>query len=71
MPDQLGQVKAGFLADMILIDGDPLEDITVLQDRSRIVGIMKDGAFHKDPGDGTEARPRELSETHRGTPIPA
>jgi imidazolonepropionase-like amidohydrolase len=47
MPDELGQVKAGFLADMILIDGDPLEAITILQDRERIVGIMKDGVSHK------------------------
>ena len=71
MPDDLGQVKAGFYADMILIDGDPLEDITILQDQSKIVGIMKNGVFHKDPGSGQSARPAELSETHRGTPIPA
>jgi hypothetical protein len=32
---------------------------------------MKDGAFHKDPGDGTEARARDLDEIHRGTSIPA
>jgi hypothetical protein len=30
---------------------------------------MKDGAYHKDPGTGTEAR--ELDEIHRGIPIPA
>ena len=71
MPDELGQVKPGFLADMILIDGDPLQDITILQDQNRIVGIMKDGVFHKDPGTGTEARARDLDEIHRGTPIPA
>ncbi|MDH6286237.1 nucleotidyl transferase AbiEii/AbiGii toxin family protein [Rhodococcus opacus] len=71
MPDDLGQVKAGFYADMILIDGDPLEDINILQDQSKIVGIMKNGVFHKDPGSGQSARPAELSETHRGTPIPA
>jgi imidazolonepropionase-like amidohydrolase len=47
MPDELGQVTAGFLADMILIDGDPLEAITILQYRERIVGIMKDGVSHK------------------------
>ncbi|WP_040830221.1 metal-dependent hydrolase family protein [Nocardia jiangxiensis] len=57
-PDELGQIKPGFLADMILVDGDPLTDITVLQDSDRIVAIMKDGVFHKDPGDGAEAHPR-------------
>jgi imidazolonepropionase-like amidohydrolase len=71
MPDELGQVKAGFLADIILIDGDPLQDITILQDQSRIVGIMKNGVFHKDPGDGTHSRARDLDEIHRGTPVPA
>ncbi len=49
MPDELGQIKPGFYADLILVDGDPLKDITVLQNRDRIVGIMKGGAFHKDP----------------------
>lgn len=48
-PDELGRVAEGFLADLLLVDGDPLDDITVLQDQSRIVGILKDGAFHKDP----------------------
>ena len=59
------------LADKILIDGDPLRGITILPDQSRIVGIMKDGIFHKDPGDGTQSRARNLDEIHRGTPIPA
>ena len=31
------------------MDGDPLSDIAVLQDSSKIVGIMKGGCFHKDP----------------------
>ncbi|MCX6471919.1 MAG: amidohydrolase family protein [Corynebacteriales bacterium] len=71
LPDELGQVKAGFFADLILIDGDPIADITVLQDQTKIVGIMKNGQFHKDPGDGTQARPRDLDEIHRGSPVPA
>jgi imidazolonepropionase-like amidohydrolase len=50
-PHELGQVKAGFLADLILVDGDPLVDITVLQDRSRIHAVMKDGAFFRAPED--------------------
>lgn len=49
MPDELGQIKPGFHADLILVDGDPLEDISVLQNRDRFVAIMKAGAFHKDP----------------------
>ena len=47
---ELGQVKAGYLADLLLVDGDPLADLTVLEDASRLCAIMKDGAFHKQPG---------------------
>jgi hypothetical protein len=40
---QLGHVREGYLADLLLIDGDPLADITVLQDKARILAVMKDG----------------------------
>jgi imidazolonepropionase-like amidohydrolase len=45
---ELGAVKAGYLADLLVVQGDPLADIAVLKDRSRILAILKDGAFHKD-----------------------
>jgi imidazolonepropionase-like amidohydrolase len=47
MDMDLGQVKAGMLADLLLVDGDPLADITILQDKSKIPVVMKDGAFHR------------------------
>jgi imidazolonepropionase-like amidohydrolase len=43
----IGEVKAGFLADLLLVDGDPLADIRILQDRDRIPVVMKDGRFHR------------------------
>ena len=46
---ELGQIRHGYLADLLLVDGDPLADIRILQDRTRLLGIMKDGAFHKRP----------------------
>lgn len=48
MQEQIGSVESGKLADLILIDGNPLDDVTVLQDRDRIVMVMKDGYVHKD-----------------------
>ena len=48
-PDELGQVKPGYLADLLLVDGDPLTDIKRLQDRDALLMIMKDGALHKAP----------------------
>ncbi|MFI0446342.1 amidohydrolase family protein [Actinomadura sp. 6N118] len=47
-PHELGKVKPGYLADLILVDGDPLADITVLQDHGKLHYIMKDGRFHKE-----------------------
>lgn len=49
---ELGQVRTGFLADLLLVDGDPLASPAILQDRGRLVAIMKDGAFHKAPPGG-------------------
>ena len=42
-------MKPGALADLLLVEGDPLGDIAVLQDRSALRMIMKDGALHKAP----------------------
>jgi imidazolonepropionase-like amidohydrolase len=49
MPESLGQVRKGFLADLLLVDGDPLADVRILQDRHRLLAIMQNGVFHKPP----------------------
>jgi imidazolonepropionase-like amidohydrolase len=48
-PGELGVVKAGALADLLLVDGDPLARIEVLQEKSALRMIMKDGVLHKAP----------------------
>lgn len=48
-PNELGQIREGYLADLLLVDGDPLQDLSVLLDAQRLLAIMKDGAFHKAP----------------------
>jgi imidazolonepropionase-like amidohydrolase len=47
MPGRLGQVKQGFLADLLLVKGDPLTDPMVLLNRENLSVIMKDGVMHK------------------------
>jgi imidazolonepropionase-like amidohydrolase len=44
---ETGQVREGFLADLLLVDGDPVADVALLQDRQRLVAILKGGVVHK------------------------
>ncbi|OKL60734.1 hypothetical protein UA08_04375 [Talaromyces atroroseus] len=45
--DELGKILPGFYADCILVDGNPLEDISVLQNHSKLQVIMINGRIHK------------------------
>ncbi len=47
--EAIGLVQEGYLADLLLVDGDPAKDVKILQDAGRLLGIMKDGGFHKHP----------------------
>jgi imidazolonepropionase-like amidohydrolase len=55
MGGELGLIREGYLADLLLVDGDPIRDVRILQDRDRILAIMKDGAFHKAPSERRSA----------------
>jgi imidazolonepropionase-like amidohydrolase len=46
-PDELGQVRPGFLADLVLVDGDPLQDLRILTEPARIAMVMQDGVIRK------------------------
>jgi len=35
--------------DILLVTGDPTEDVTILQDKANLAAIMKGGRFHKRP----------------------
>ena len=45
--DRLGTIEPGKLADLLLVDGDPLENPAIFQNRDRINVIMQDGVFIK------------------------
>jgi len=45
---KLGTLEAETYADLVIVDGDPTRDITVLQDADRIVGVIKAGRFETD-----------------------
>ena len=56
-PTSSGKVQPGYLADLLLVDGDPLADITILQDHDKLHYIMKDGKFHKEHAGDERTRP--------------
>ncbi|MEE9455381.1 MAG: amidohydrolase family protein [Paracoccaceae bacterium] len=53
--DTLGQVKDGFLADLLLVKGDVTKDVSLVQHQDNLAMIMKDGVLFKDPRKGVQA----------------
>lgn len=45
----VGVIKADMLADLLLVDGDPTQDVTILENKTNLAAIMKGGVFHKSP----------------------
>ena len=69
LDDRLGSIEEGKLADLVVLDGDPLADISLLQEADRIKWVIKDGdAIVRRDGDGhiVEAMPCTAS-----SPTPA
>jgi imidazolonepropionase-like amidohydrolase len=46
--DELGTIAPGKLADLLVIDGDPIADITCLRDPSKMPVILRDGVFKRN-----------------------
>ena len=44
----LGTLEEGKFADLIIVNGNPLEDITVLQDHDQLTAVVKDGIVHQN-----------------------
>lgn len=48
-PDgKIGRLEAGAYADLLLVDGDPVEHVSVLADQANIRFVMKDGTVYKN-----------------------
>lgn len=45
--DELGLVRPGYYADCILVDGNPLDDVGILQDHEKLNVILINGRVHK------------------------
>ena len=44
---ELGKIAPGYFADCILVDGDPIKDIAVLQEHDKLNVIIINGRVHK------------------------
>jgi imidazolonepropionase-like amidohydrolase len=44
---RIGTLEKGKAADLIIVDGDPLKEISLLQHRDKIMVIMREGRFYK------------------------
>ena len=42
-PDGIGSLEKGRWADVLIVDGDPLADIRILQDKTKIAAVFKGG----------------------------
>ena len=48
LESSIGTVEPGKLADLTVVDGNPLSDITLLQDKHRVRLVMKEGQLYLD-----------------------
>lgn len=48
MADDVGTLEPGKLADVLVVDGNPLDQISMLEDKSNLLIIMQGGHSHKD-----------------------
>lgn len=46
--DETGVLRAGMLADFLVVEGNPLKDVRILEDRDHLRLIVKDGVTYKD-----------------------
>lgn len=55
---RIGEIRAGAFADLIVVDGNPLEDLSLMdEDGAHIPVVMKGGAFHRQGLASDAARP--------------
>jgi imidazolonepropionase-like amidohydrolase len=51
MGEELGMLAPGYLADVLVVKGNPADDVRILQDQANLTFILQAGRFHKDSGE--------------------
>ena len=52
LDSDIGSIERGKRADLIVVDGNPLHDVTILERGNAVKYVMKDGATHLDRRSG-------------------
>ena len=55
MQDKVGTLEAGKLADVILVEGNPLDDIKIMCDADNVKTVLQGGRIVKDIRRGKRA----------------
>ncbi|MBW2327569.1 MAG: amidohydrolase family protein, partial [Deltaproteobacteria bacterium] len=69
---ELGTIKKGAYADLLLWDGNPLKDIKLILDEDKLDFVMKDGLVYKNTivkGDHPHFRPAKAPNTRGKYPL--
>jgi imidazolonepropionase-like amidohydrolase len=51
----VGLLTPGYLADVLVVRGEPVQDVSILQDPDNLLAIMRNGTFYKLAGQLTAA----------------
>ncbi|MET0674596.1 MAG: amidohydrolase family protein, partial [Bradyrhizobium sp.] len=61
-PGKLGVIEEGALADLLLVEGNPVENIKLIEDPAKnFLVIMKDGKIHKNLVGPDKTKPEQAS----------
>jgi len=45
LENEIGTVEAGKLADILIVDGDVLKDISILENKSKFIAVIQGGVI--------------------------
>ena len=48
LADEIGTVEAGKRADLVLVEGQPLDDISLMAEPDNVVVVLQEGTVAKD-----------------------
>jgi imidazolonepropionase-like amidohydrolase len=57
LSDRIGTIAEGKIADLVVVDGEPLSNIAVMADKTAITYVVKGGVVVRRPGGPEDGQP--------------